>query len=67
MTYQNLDLKNYGMASISEKEQNQIYGGNPFIMGLAGAWLATVIYETVNDWNNNVAAFQNGYNSVRNK
>ncbi|MEY4382811.1 MAG: hypothetical protein RI995_353 [Bacteroidota bacterium] len=47
------------------REKIEIDGGNPIIIGLAAGWLGTIIYECVNDWNNNCAAFQAGRKSVR--
>jgi len=66
MKIQKLELQKFEVEAINTIELESISGGNPWIAGMAAAWLGTIIYETVNDWEKNVAAFNSGYNSVRN-
>ena len=67
MTNQTMDLKSFELEAINTKELEVTYGGNPILIGFACGWLGTILYECVNDWDRNIAAYKSGYNSVRNK
>lgn len=67
MENQKLDLKRFGLEAINTNVLDTTIGGNPYVIAIACGWLGTILYETVNDWDRNVAAFKSGYKSVRNK
>jgi hypothetical protein len=67
MKNQTMDLKSFELEAINTKELEVTSGGNPYFIGFACGWLGTILYECVNDWDRNIAAYKSGYNSVRNK
>lgn len=49
---------------LSREDLQRINGGG-FWAGLAVGMLSVFIYEIVNDWDNNVKAFKEGYDSFK--
>ena len=54
-----LALENYELVEMTAIENNNTDGGN-FWFGVAASATAAFLYECVNDWDNNVAAYHKG-------
>ena len=52
------------LEELSTEEMRVLYGGS-FWSGVAVSLAAAFIYEVINDWENNVIAFKEGYESFR--
>jgi hypothetical protein len=50
---------------LTDFQLKEIEAGNPIVIGLLASWAATILYECVNDWNANVAAFNAGKKSIK--
>jgi hypothetical protein len=50
---------------LTDFQLKEIEAGNPIVIGLLASWAGTILYECVNDWNANVAAFNAGKKSIK--
>ncbi|RPA66017.1 hypothetical protein EF405_21010 [Cyclobacteriaceae bacterium YHN15] len=56
--------KNLRLEELGHKDVQVISGGG-FFAGLAVGLLVTFVYEVANDWDANVKAFRDGYDSFK--
>jgi hypothetical protein len=50
------------LENLTESEKVELSGGNPILLGIAAGMIGTFIYEVINDWDENLKAFKDGYN-----
>lgn len=58
-------FKSLHLEELSDFQLKKIEAGNPYVIGLLVSWAGTILYECVNDWNANVAAFNAGRKSIK--
>lgn len=56
-----MDLNEMNLFSISDKELEEVNGGNVWWPIIVAAYVGNITYEIVNDWENNVKAFERGW------
>ena len=56
------EITHEDVKKLSHREASRTTGGNAFWLGVAGGLVGHFIYEVFNDWDANVAAYNEGLN-----
>ena len=59
------NLNEMGLKEMSTQEMQKVDGGLVWYGAMALAWVGHILYETVNDWGENVKSYHKGYQDAK--